>query len=319
LRFPCNSSCYFVVSQYFGAVVNGGNEFSKGDLNMRKVLLATTAIAAMGVTAAQADLSISGNYEWEYTTDDAGTAWGSDGHINITAVNAADNGTTWTAKSVLTNTGANANMEAHYIQVEGDFGTVIFGNYDDSAASAMDGALGRNNDIETQGGLGDADTAIGIGAAADITYMSPNLSGFQVGFSKDLTDTDASANDGKTDIGVTYSMGGASVYYGSADDDRSFGVKGSMAGFTVAIGNSSTSGTTNKANDVAVKYTLANGITIAALSANGTGADGLKDKASNVGLSYSLVPGVKLNAESGKLDQNGVGANYSWIAINMAF
>ena len=64
-------------------------------------------------------------------------------------------------------------------------------------------------------------------------------------------------------------------------------------------------GTTNKANDVAVKYTLANGITIAALSANGTGADGLKDKASNVGVSYTLVPGVKLNAESGKLDENG--------------
>ena len=28
--------------------------------------------------------------------------------------------------------------------------TIIFGDYDDSAASAMDGALGRNNDIETQ-------------------------------------------------------------------------------------------------------------------------------------------------------------------------
>ena len=43
---------------------------------MRKVLLATTALVAMSVTAAQADLSISGNYEWEYTTDDTGTANG---------------------------------------------------------------------------------------------------------------------------------------------------------------------------------------------------------------------------------------------------
>ena len=288
---------------------------------MRKVLLATTALVAVaGVTAANADISISGNYEWEYTSNDTGTTFGDDGHINITAVNAADNGMTWTAKSILTNnSSATVNMEAAYIQVEGDFGTVIFGDYDDSAASAMDGALGRNNDIETQGGLADADTAIGIGAAADITYMSPNISGLQVGFSKDLTDADNDATDGKTDIGVTYTMGGASVYYGSADDDRSFGIKGSMAGFTVAVGNSSTSGTTNKANDVAVKYTLANGITLAAFSANGTGTDGFKDKASNVGLSYSLVPGVKLNAESGKLDQNGTGANYTWIALNMSF
>jgi hypothetical protein len=310
-------------NQYFGAVVNGDSRFSKGDLNMRKVLLATTALVAVtGVTAANADISISGNYEWEYTTNDAGTTWGDDGHINITAVNAADNGTTWTAKSVITNSsdaGAQVNAEAAYIQVEGDFGRIVFGDMDDSAASAMDGALGRNNDIETQGGLADADTAIGIGAAADITYFSPSISGFQIGFSKDLTDADNSANDGKTDIGVTYSMGGASVYYGTADDDRSFGVKGSMAGFTVAVGNSSTSGTTNKANDVAVKYTLANGITIAAMSANGTGADGFKDKASNVGISYALVPGVKLNAESGKLDENGTSTNYSWIALNMSF
>ena len=41
-----------------------------------------------------------------------------------------------------------------------------------------------------------------------------------------------------------------------------------MAGFTVAVGNSSTSGTTRKANDVAVKYTLANGITLAAMSSD---------------------------------------------------
>ena len=44
---------------------------------MRKVLLATTALVAVsGVTAANADISISGNYEWEYTTNDAGTTFG---------------------------------------------------------------------------------------------------------------------------------------------------------------------------------------------------------------------------------------------------
>jgi len=292
---------------------------------MRKVLLATTALVAVaGVTAANADLSISGNYEWEYRNLDTGTDFADDGHINITAVNAADNGMTWTAKSVLTNSSdagstqnvANVpNAESAYIQVEGDFGRIVFGDMADSAASSMDGALGRNNDIETNGGLGDADTAIGIGAAADITWFSPSMSGFQIGVSKDLTDTDASADDGKTDVGVTYSVGGASVYYGQADDDRSFGVRGSMAGFTVAVGNSSTSGTQNKANDIAVKYTLANGITLAALTANGTDAAGAKDRASNVGATYALVPGVTLKAESGKLND----ANYTWVAINMTF
>jgi len=284
---------------------------------MRKVLLATTAIAAMGVTAAQADLSISGNYEWEYTQNDTNDAWSDDGHINIKATNAADNGMTFTAVSVITNnSGANAsNTEANYIQVDGDFGTIILGDYDDSAASAMDGALGRNNDIETQGGLGGADTAIGIGGDADITWMSPSLSGFKIGLSKDLSDDDANLNDGKTDAAVTYSVGGVSVYYGNSDDDTSAGVKGSVAGLTIAIGNKSTSGTTAKANDVAVKYTLGNGVTLAALSASGTTAAGVKVKASNIGASYTIVPGVKLNAESGKLDD----ANYTWLAVNMSF
>jgi len=282
---------------------------------MRKVLLATTALVAMSVTAAHADISISGNYEWEYTTNDAGTTWGDDGHINIKATNAADNGMTFTAMSVLTNnSSATTNMEAAYIQADGDFGTIILGDYDDTAATAMDGALGRNNDIETQGGLGGADTALTF-FGADIIYMSPKISGFQIGVSKDLTDSDANANDGKSDLGITYSMGGASVYYGTVDDERNMGIKGSVAGFTVAVGNKTTSGTTQKANDIAVKYTLGNGITLAALSANGTSAAGVKSKASNIGASYSIVPGVKLNVESGKLDA----ANYTWVAVNMSF
>ena len=76
LHHPFISSCYFNDSQYFSAVANGGNKFSKGDLIMRKVLLATTALVAVGgITAANADISISGNYEWEYMTDDAGTSY----------------------------------------------------------------------------------------------------------------------------------------------------------------------------------------------------------------------------------------------------
>ena len=132
---------------------------------MRKVLLATTALAAMGVTAAHADISISGNYEWEYTTNDTGTAWGDDGHINIKATNAADNGMTFTAVSVLTNTQVPtlckhrkqpiSRLTATSVQSFLVIMTI-------AAASAMDGALGRNNDIETQVGSWRADTALTV-------------------------------------------------------------------------------------------------------------------------------------------------------------
>ena len=99
----------------------------------------------------------------------------------------------------------------------------------------------------------------------------------------------------------------------------SFGIDGSVAGFTVGVGNSRTRRYYAKANDVGVSYTLANGIKIAALSANGTNAAGAKTKASNFGASYTLVPGVKLNAETGKVGTVGkllLGCNQYVILID---
>jgi hypothetical protein len=109
---------------------------------MRKVLLATTALVAIsGITAANADISISGNYEWEYTNKDTGSTFGSDSHITIKGTNAADNGMTFTAVTVL----GNGDLDSNHIKVDGDFGTVYLGDVDgNSASSLMDGALGRN-------------------------------------------------------------------------------------------------------------------------------------------------------------------------------
>jgi hypothetical protein len=309
---------------------------------MRKVLLATTALVAVGgITAANAaDISISGNYEWEYTQGDTGSTFGDDGHINLKAVNAADNGMTFTANSVISNNSkANASVtEGSWVTVEGDFGTVILGNIEgNSASSLMDGALGRNKDIEGQGGLGTqathsgtADTAIFLDGGADIIYMSPKVGGLQIGLGADLTDADAVASDGAMDMAVTYSMAGVNLFMsgtsGQAFDKSNYGVSTTLAGLTIGIGSMSESGTVNgvrsagKSNDVGLQYTLPGGIKLAALSAKGTGRDGTtKIEASNFGASYSIVPGVKLNAESGVFTKNNVDSNYTWIAVNMSF
>jgi hypothetical protein len=284
---------------------------------MRKVLLATTALVAVGgITAANADISISGNYEWEYLTDDDGSAWSDDSALNVKAVNAADNGMTFSSiYSLGGGSDGGLEVQAAYIQVDGDFGKLQLGDAENSAAQILSSPLGRNQDIESEGGQGAAETRIGIGGTADITWYSPNMSGFTVGISKDLTDQDASTTDGQTDFAIKYSMSGATVYYGATEDLSSVGVSASLAGFNIGVGSKSESGTSVKANDVGVNYTLANGIKIAALSANGTDVAGAKIKRSNFGASYSIVPGVKLNAETGKLGAN----NYTWVAVNMSF
>ena len=293
---------------------------------MRKVLLATTALVAFGgITAANADISISGNYEWEYTQTDAGSTFGSDSHVNIKGTIAADNGMTFTAVTVL----GNGNLDSNHIKVDGDFGTVYLGDVDGNGASSlMDGALGRNKDIEGQLGAagqptdgGTADTAIFLSGGADIIYMSPSVGGLQVGFGADLTDSDASVTDGAVDMAASYSMAGVNLFMsgtsGQDFDKSNFGVSTSIAGFNIGVGSRSASGSSKaKANDVGINYTLANGIKIAGYSASGTAADGTtKTKHSNFGASYPIVSGVKLNAETGK----NAGAAYTWVAVNMSF
>jgi len=297
---------------------------------MRKVLLATTALVAFGgITAANADISISGNYEWEYTNLDTGSTFGSDSHININGTIAADNGLTFTAVTVL----GNGDTDSNHIKVNGDFGTVYLGDVDGNGASSlMDGALGRNKDIEGQLGAGGqttdggtADTAIFLDGGADIIYMSPSVGGLQVGFGADLTDSDASATDGAIDMAASYSMAGVNLFMsgtsGQEFDKSNFGVSTSLAGLNIGVGSMSEGGSSKaKSNDVGVNYTLANGLKIAALSASGTGRNGTtKIKMSNFGASYSIVPGVKLNAESGVMTKAGVDENSTWVAVNMSF
>jgi hypothetical protein len=281
---------------------------------MRKVLLATTALVAMNVTAAQADISINGSIEQKYVSGDAGDTMSTDGNITITGSMTTDTGLTFTVvqnNSIQQIVSADADtsngVEDAYVSVSSaDMGTIQLGAGDD-IFDRMDGALGENNDIESNAIPGGASTDIG-GAAQAINYMSPKIGGLQIGLYN-------SPNDDTSGFAATFSMAGANIYYGSKEDASNVGISASLAGFKINAGSRKVANTKEKASDIGVSYVLGNGIKIAALNSRGTSALGTKVKYNNIGASYTLAPGASVAIENS--DNDGAAATY--MALHVAF
>ena len=281
---------------------------------MRKVLLATTALVAMSVTAAQADISIKGAIEQKYVSGDAGDTMSTDGNITITGSMTTDSGLTFTVvqnnsiQQVVSADAATSNgVEDAFVSVSSaDMGTIQLGAGDD-IFDRMDGALGENNDIESNALPAGASTDIG-GAAQAINYMSPKVGGLQIGL----------YNEPGQDVSgftATYSLAGASIYYGSKEDESNVGISASLAGFKINAGSRKVANTSEKASDIGVSYTLENGIKIAALNARGTTSGGAKVKYNNFGASYSIAPGASVAIEQSDAD----GAAATYMALHVAF
>jgi hypothetical protein len=275
---------------------------------MRKILLATTALVAVsGVTAANADISISGNYEFEYVSGASNTV-GSDGNVVIEANIADAGGVNYSWVGNLTAGNDQSAFEETYIAISSDdMGTLYLGDLNDSVNGLMDGNLGINNDIESENATAGTSTVIAT-QTVGVSFVSPSIAGLKFGISADpAAET--------TEYAINYSMAGMSLYYGGTETQTAVGVKGSLAGFTVAVGSSSTDGSQEKASDVAVKYSLPNGITVAALSAKGTDSSGNKVTYTNFGASYSIADGVTAKVESG----DGTGGEYTTVNLSVSF
>ena len=94
-------------------VVNSGNTSLREIFTMRKILLASTALVAMSVTAAQADISISGSVQFEIADsgDDAGATFVDDSNIMISGgPGVMDNGVNATVAVNITGGAAGAGV-----------------------------------------------------------------------------------------------------------------------------------------------------------------------------------------------------------------
>jgi hypothetical protein len=291
---------------------------------MRKVLLATTALVALGgVSAASADVSVSGNGSITYKNDGSTTQLGQDGNITIKGTSTSDAGVTFSVvynQSFMRSNGDSPDIEDAYIQADGDFGT-FFAGATDSALDRVDGVLGQNFDYEGYSAGGTRTyigTEIGIGENdAAINYLSPKMNGVQIQGVFQETSTTST-----TGMGVSYSNDLFSVIYqtSSGDTDKTtVGASFSAAGITVGMGaqTDDNNGSKTKSSDVGISYSMGE-LGLYATSQRGK-LGSAEDEYNSMGATYSIAPGVTAALETVNGDDSGTGYSGTFASINVKF
>jgi len=285
---------------------------------MRKVLLATTALVAMSITGAHADITISGNLETNYNNDGTSSSMGQDGNITLKASSTSDSGLSALVVANMGIQGTAMDMEDSYMELSGDFGAIRMGNTD-MAGDVKDGVLGRNSDVYSFGvnsifpsGATDyTDTQImDNDSDTSISYYSPSISGLQV--------YGGAVIDKEQVMGINYSFSGFNLMYQNGSkaglDENVIGVGFSMAGVSINMGKKreKTVSTVTNSSDLNLKYSVSDALTVSYLIQKGK-QGATKHSKTGLEAEYIIAPGVAAyvglnNADNGTKSDDSTGA-----------
>jgi len=260
---------------------------------MRKVLLTTTALVALGGVSAASAIDISGSYGVEYysesntggsadAADVSGDTFNQDGLIVFSGSSTADSGLTFGGRMTLNHAGA---IEDQQMTISGDFGSIMAGAQD-GVVDGMDGfmqgsAMVENGSSTTNGGS----NGVGLyttSMVADnpgtvkVGFQSNVISGFQLGYSYEDAGSDATSNNDVSAWIVTYDLGVAKLGYANSTTDSTTANGAKLDQSQVGIGTS-LAGVTIAASWGSAKQAGANG-----------NADTSKIDTRDVGVSYSV-------------------------------
>ena len=307
---------------------------------MRKILLASTALVALGVSAASADISISGSGKWSYksisdsTAGASGDSFSTSMGITVASSFASDSGLTYGTSHSLAN-GSNDGMKVY---VSGSFGEFRVGGASAGAAYDVDAAVTDGEASSPSGYSGKAST----GKATDngISYFTPSVNGFSAGVSFDDAGAGASDNDDVTEMGASYSqaVGDATVKLSYATRDTSAATTGGNGSSATSMGASITMGdlsvtlaantqkTDNGSEDgsgtgIGVSYVLSEGLTLKAHTISGeddadTSVDNTETAAS---LTYVVAPGLTANIAYTDSEAGSTTSNATTAYLKVAF
>lgn len=300
---------------------------------MRKILLASTALIAVAGVA-QAEITISGKFEFGYETESDDTSYDQDAmfqsdSITFSFSNTTDSGLSISGRSVYDSDAGSADESS--FTVSGDFGSLTMGQDDGAGARFMPWVVAANNNL----GSYDASvpTISTTGAAltgvyaypqyrsddeVKVTYTSPSMGGFSFGYSvadtaKTSTATTTNADtEANTSFGASYSgdMGGVSINLtammedsGEATDtseNDAYGISLSSGGVTLAVATGGTKTGTTIDSDTTVAgigYQVNDDLSVAVhvVDSENSVTSGDTFKANGISASYNIASGLNFS------------------------
>ena len=217
---------------------------------MRKLLLTTTALIALGsVSAVAADISLSGNMRFRYNTwsdDDTASAGANNNSMtNVMQLWVKSSATLDNGLSIGTNTRflTSGTVDRNWIDIDGDFGKIDLGkqwsvNYSESLDENWMGTVAGGVYIggSTNAGLsamGDQTTGfLGGGKANKVVYHMPSIGGLNAAISYGDAGAASEADETATAVGYNMDMMGGSLrlQYANIETDGANATSGSTAG-----------------------------------------------------------------------------------------
>ena len=296
---------------------------------MRKVLLASTALFALGsVSAMAADITISGSTELvldmgdSATLDDSGFATEHD--IAITFSNTTDSGITMSMTYGLDDDGTPDDAET---TISGDFGEVRYTQAgDEHALNDVDIEAGATaEEVFTRTTADGLDSIGGIGNN-HMTYVLPSLvDGLYIAAS---AANDATTGDESASYAVRYSGGGFTAVYGQVKGHvlttTHVGVAATFGDIGIAIAQNTDdeANLDNKSVNIGLTYTMGD---IVLGYESESAEDGVTanndEKHTAVGATYTIAPGLSASLTMAESDvlTTGTDTATTSLGIHVAF
>ena len=311
---------------------------------MRKVLLATTALVALGgVSAASADVSISMSSEFKYSSysDNTGTSTDKDSYAStqdmvVTGTAAFDNGM---SAKVTIDVDEGGTQDGGF-SVTGDFGTVAFNDMGYDGGTAADvtadeaSYLGTWNSADNDAQM-PADDQI---PEATVSYAAPAVSGFSINAGL----VDGGDGDDGSILGIGYTVEAGSTTVALSMDTYSKGtLDATSIGAVVTSGDFVLTLTSNNEEDTSpsaggaydrtgdamgVTYKVSETLSVQAYSGttdDSTDAD-YKITDTGIGATYTITPGLTVSITNNSVEATTDGGaktttDGTALALNVTF